>query len=100
MPDEMLPDKGDGQKAVGLSSLPYDLESMWRGSAGNDMWIVDIMTGQAEKFKENLRARTRFSPAGKYLSWYQEADSSWYAYDIAASKEIRLTSPSTLRGVG
>ncbi|MEZ4996427.1 MAG: hypothetical protein R2758_02735 [Bacteroidales bacterium] len=30
MPDVMLPDKGDGQKAVGLSSLPYDLESMWR----------------------------------------------------------------------
>jgi dienelactone hydrolase len=97
MPDIMIPDKGDGRKAVGMSSLPYDLESMWRGSAGNDMWIVDIMTGEAVKFKENLRARTRFSPAGKYLYWYQEADSSWYAYDVNAAKEARLTSPSTLR---
>jgi dipeptidyl aminopeptidase/acylaminoacyl peptidase len=97
MPEVMIPEKGDGQKAVALSSLPYDLESMWKGSAANDMWIVDIMTGEAVKFKENLRARIRFSPAGKYLYWYQEADSSWYAYDVAAAKEARLTRPSTLR---
>jgi dienelactone hydrolase len=96
MPDVMLPDKGDGPKAVALSSLPYDLESMWKGSAGNDMWIVDIMTGQVVSFKENLKARSRFSPAGKYLYWYQEADSSWYAYDLAGERETRLTNPSML----
>ncbi|MDM8001369.1 MAG: prolyl oligopeptidase family serine peptidase [Bacteroidota bacterium] len=97
MPEIMIPDKGDGAKAVGLSSLPYDLESMWKGDAANDVWTVDIMTGNAVKIKENLRARMRFSPAGKYLFWYHEADSSWYARDIEAGKETRLTNPSTLR---
>ena len=97
MPDVMLPDKGDGPKAVAISSLPYDLESMWRGSAGNDVWIVDINTGGAEMIKQNLRARMRFSPAGRYLWWYHEADSSWYARDIAAGEEVRLTTPATLR---
>jgi len=96
MPDLVLPDKGDGPKAVALSSLPYDLESMWKGDAGSDVWIVDIISGESVKIKENLRARMRFSPAGKYLSWYHEADSSWYARDIVSGKEARLTTPKTL----
>jgi dipeptidyl aminopeptidase/acylaminoacyl peptidase len=96
-PDIQLPDKGDGPKVAGLSSLPYELESMWKGNAGNDVWMIDVLTGEAVKIKENLRARTRFSPAGKYLFWYQEADSSWYAWDIAAGRDKRLTTPATLR---
>ena len=95
-PDIQLPDKGDGMKAVAFSTLPYDLESMWRGSAGADVWLVDIRTGEAQKIKEKLRARMRFSPAGKYLYWYHGADSSWYSYDIAAGRETRLTTPQTL----
>lgn len=97
MPDLILPDKGDGPKAVALSSLPYELESMWKGDAGSDVWIVDMSTGVPVKIKENLRARMRFSPAGRYLSWYHEADSSWYAWDVTAGKEARLTTPATLR---
>jgi len=97
MPEIMIPDKGDGASAVGLSSLPYDLESMWKGDAANDVWTVDILTGKAVKIKENFRGRMRFSPAGKYLYWYHEADSSWYARDMEAGKEVRLTNPSTLR---
>ncbi len=97
MPDLMLPDKGDGQKAVGLSSLPYDLESMWDGRGASDVWIVDINTGHLEKIKEELSARMRFSPAGKYLYWYHPADSSWYAWDVAGAREMRLTTPSALK---
>jgi dipeptidyl aminopeptidase/acylaminoacyl peptidase len=96
-PDVQLPEKGDGPKAAAFSSLPYELESMWEGNAGNDVWIIDVLTGDAVKIKEKLRARTRFSPAGNYLFWYQEADSSWYAWDIAAGRDRRLTTPATLR---
>ncbi len=97
MPEVQLPEKGDGPMAIGTSSLPYDLESMWRGSAGNDVWLVDIETGKAEQIKENFSARMRFSPAGRYLYWYQPADSSWYTRDLAGGSEARLTTPATLR---
>jgi len=97
MPDVQIPPKGDGTRALGMSSLPYNLESMWLGEAGNDVWTVDISTGKAVKIRENLRARMRFSPAGRFLYWYQDADSSWYAYDVTAGKEARLTTPATLR---
>ncbi|MDX9772717.1 MAG: prolyl oligopeptidase family serine peptidase [Bacteroidales bacterium] len=97
MPDIQLPDKGDGPKAAASSSLPYDLESMWEGNAKTDVWLVDVMTGEAKKIKEQFGSRMRFSPEGKYLCWYQEADSSWYAWDMAAGRENRLTTPQTLR---
>ncbi|MRR19640.1 S9 family peptidase [bacterium] len=95
-PDIQLPDRGDGRKAAAFSTLPYDLESMWRGSTGADVWLVDMLTGEALKIKEKLRARMRFSPAGKYLYWYHGADSSWYSWDIAAGREVRLTRPETI----
>ena len=95
-PDVQLADKGDAQKVAAFSSLPYDLESMWEGRAKNDMWIVDVTTGEAQMIRQALRARARFSPAGKYLYWYHDADSSWYSYDVAAGREHRLTDPKTL----
>lgn len=96
MPNIQLADRGDGQVAVATSTLPYDLESMWEGFAYNDVWLVNVMNGQADKIKEKLRARVRFSPAGKYLYWYNAPDSSWYSYDVGAGIEHRLTSPETL----
>ena len=95
-PNIQLAEKGDGPVAALFSTLPYDLESMWEGSAGNDIWLVDVMNGKADQVKENLKARVRFSPAGKYLFWYNEPDSSWYSYDVDARKQHRLTTPETL----
>ncbi len=95
-PDIQLVDKGDAEKAVAFSTLPYDLESMWEGRSKSDVWIVDVNTGVAEMIRQALRARARFSPAGKYLYWYHEADSSWYSWDVAAGREYRLTDPKSL----
>ena len=38
----------------------------------------------------------RASPAGKYLYWYQAADSSWYSFNLKERAEHRLTKPATL----
>ena len=97
IPEVQLIDKGDSQKVLASSDLPYQLESMWEGSPGpNDVWLIDILTGMPQKIKVNYKARIRSSPAGKYLYWYHSNDSSWYSYDIASGKEYRLTSPETL----
>ena len=95
-PDIQLSDKGNGPVAALFSSLPYDLESMWEGREANDIWLVNVMNGKADLVKEQLKARVRFSPAGKYLYWYNEPDSSWYSYDVDTRKEYRLTRPETL----
>ncbi len=96
MPDVQLINKGDAANVVAMSNLPYELESMWEGDPRYDVWLVDVMTGVHQKIKDACRARIRVSPAGKYLYWYQGADSSWYSYDIKERREHRLTAPATL----
>ena len=97
MPDIQLIEDGDAETAVGLSNLPYELESMWESSPLRyDIWLVNVLTGAAKKIKENYRARPRVSPAGKYLYWYNAIDSSWYSYNISGGTEVRLTSRATL----
>jgi dipeptidyl aminopeptidase/acylaminoacyl peptidase len=96
IPDIQLIDKGDAKTVVAVSNLPYELESMWEGDPRYDVWLVDMITGLHKKIKENCRARIRVSQAGKYLYWYQGADSSWYSYNLKEKHEIRLTTPATL----
>jgi dipeptidyl aminopeptidase/acylaminoacyl peptidase len=96
MPDIQIVDKGDADKFVAFSNLPYELQSMWDGYPRYDVWLVDVQTGTAKQIKENYRARMRVSPGGKYLYWYHNTDSSWYSYDIMEGREQRLTTPSTL----
>jgi len=55
-----------------------------------------VTTGVRKKIKENCRVRMQASPAGKYLYWYQAADSSWYSYNLKERVEHRLTTPATL----
>lgn len=97
VPEIQLIEDGDSDMAVGLSNLPYELESMWESSPLRyDIWLVNMTTGDLKQLRHNYRARPRVSPAGKYLYWYYAVDSSWYAYNIAAGIETRLTDPSFL----
>lgn len=97
MPDVILDDNRDSPRAAGFAGKPYAVESMWLGYMQSDVYLVDVMTGSAQQIKQGTRARMRFSPAGKYLYWYNSPDSSWYTYDVAGAKEYRLTDPSTLK---
>ena len=96
MPDIQLIDKGNATSVIAMSNLPYELESMWEGDSRYDIWLVDVTTGVRKKIKENCRVRMQASPAGKYLYWYQAADSSWYSYNLKERVEHRLTTPATL----
>jgi dipeptidyl aminopeptidase/acylaminoacyl peptidase len=97
IPDIQLIDDGDADKVLGMSNLPYELESMWESHPQRyDIWLVNVTTGSAQKLKENYRARFRASPAGKYLYWYHSIDSSWYTCNISSGQEYRLTTPATL----
>jgi dipeptidyl aminopeptidase/acylaminoacyl peptidase len=96
VPDVQLIDKGDATSVVAMSNLPYELQSMWEGDPRYDVWLVDVMTGVYQKIKEDCRARMRVSPAGKYVYWYQSADSAWHSYDIMERREHRLTAPAVL----
>ncbi|MDR1406462.1 MAG: prolyl oligopeptidase family serine peptidase [Tannerella sp.] len=81
-------------KALMSTSKPYELERMWEGVGREDVYLVDLLTGETELIKRGLAARVRLSPKGKYAFWYSPQDSSWYTLSVADRREYRLTTPS------
>ncbi len=90
--------KGDHQYALGWSNNPYAIQTMWEGSPShNDIFLVNMETGQKEMIKEDLRATPQSSPLGKYLYWYNAMDSSWYTYNLESRGEFRVTNPGIIQ---
>lgn len=97
IPEVSILNKGDCEYALGLSNVPYELQSMWEGSPRHyDIYLIKVNSGERILVKKDIRADVQASPAGKYLAWYNYIDASFYSYNIAEGKEYRLSSPETL----
>ena len=84
--------KGDGEIGLGYDEDPYLRESSWTGVRNRDYYLVDFESGikrQVLKGKSNAH----LSPGGKYVIWYETADSSFYSIptDINSTDTISLT---------
>ncbi|WP_340114344.1 alpha/beta hydrolase family protein [Maribellus mangrovi] len=89
---------GDADQLLAWSNRPYAVQSMWEGSPRHlDFYLIDINTGEAEKFKEDCRARPMVSPEGKFVYWYDAMDTTWITYDIANGKEYCITTSETVQ---
>jgi len=98
IPDSRLIDEGNSNYMLLLSSKPYELQSMWEGSPDHyDVYLMNLVTGESEMIKKDIRARVEPSPAGHYLAWFNYLDYSYYTYDIKSGEEYRITDPGTVR---
>jgi dipeptidyl aminopeptidase/acylaminoacyl peptidase len=98
IPESRLIEKGNSDYVLLLSDKPYELQSMWEGSPNHyDVYLLNLLTGDKELIKKDIRARFEPSPGGKYLVWFNYPDYSYYSYDIENAKEYRLTSPDIIR---
>ncbi|MBT5425650.1 MAG: S9 family peptidase, partial [Bacteroidetes bacterium] len=93
-----LIDKGDAQKAVAWSNIPYAVQGMWEGSPShNDIYLVDTYTGATKMIKKDLRATPQASTSGKYLYWYEALDTTWHTYKLETGKEFVIASAKTIQ---
>lgn len=85
--------KGDSDKILAWSNLPYSVQTMWEGYPyHHDIYLMDIKTGDAEMIKQNIRAYPNVSPDGNYVYWYNYMDTTWNTYNISTGKEYQITS--------
>ena len=84
--------KGNGNVGLGYDDTPYIRSSSWTGKRLRDYYLVDFKSGIKRQLllKKNY---ARLSPAGKYVIWYEPADSSYYSKstDITNLKPVSLT---------
>jgi hypothetical protein len=81
---------GDARIAVASSRERYRIESMW-GEGGNDVYVVDPVTGVPKLIREMISGQAQLSPDGKYVAFYDRG--RWYGYATTTGKTVDLTGP-------
>ncbi|MFA5972147.1 MAG: prolyl oligopeptidase family serine peptidase [Lentimicrobiaceae bacterium] len=83
--------KGNADFALGSTNNPYEILSSWEGTSYRDIYLIDAKTGSRKLLLKKQPATAELSPAGKYLLYYENADSTWNTLQIATGKKFCLT---------
>jgi dipeptidyl aminopeptidase/acylaminoacyl peptidase len=94
-PTLLTVENDDAVTALLTTTIPYDIERMWKGTSRADVYSINLQTGGTQPVITGTIARVRLSPQGKYAYWYNPQDSSWYTYATAHSRLYRLTTPAS-----
>lgn len=78
-------------QAYGFVSKPYLRQISWTGKRYRDVYFINLKTGEKELILQKHGNRISYSPGGRYIAWYNEMDSCWYATDIKKDKTINLS---------
>ena len=92
MPHAEIAAKEEGDIALGVSTIPYQIQNSFESGDYADIYLVDVSTGESTLVLEKHRGSThrsalgdaRLSPEGKYLVWYSQFDSNWHAMPVTA----------------
>ncbi len=67
---------GDAAFAIGTTDVPYRQMISWDGRY-NDVYAIDVATGERRRVAERTKGFPMLSPAGKYLAWWDGAARHW-----------------------
>ena len=80
----------DGRVGVASSRERYSVSAMW-GDAGNDVYLIDGVTGGAKLLREKIEGQALLSPDARYVAMYDKGQ--WLAYAVATGRTVELTAP-------
>ena len=83
--------KGDADFALGTTNVPYELLYAREGISYRDIYLIDTKTGSRKLLLKKHPATAELSPAGKYLLYYENSDSTWNTLQVATGKKFYLT---------
>lgn len=83
--------KGDAEFALGINDEPYQILSSWEGASYRDYYYIDMKTGSRKLLLKKHETPASLSPAGKYLLYYRNADSSWNTLNTSDGKQLCIT---------
>lgn len=87
-----ISNEGDGQNAVAVDDYAYRQLISWEGYVLQDIYDLDVTTGEKTKIAEGVRGSIQMSPLGKYAYWYNNLDTAWYTYDFSKTQIRQVTS--------
>ena len=90
-PSTQIINEGNVNNALVSTSLPYQLESQWKGATASDYALVSTLNGTTKPILTNVTGRLRTSPQGSYVFGYNSVDKTWISYSVADAKLVELT---------
>jgi len=91
MPDVEIGMKGDADIALGRSNMPYRQRISWDQPGYEDVYVVDVRTGERRSVLVELQGRASLSPAAKYLYWWDGHEAAWFAMPVAGGQPVNLS---------
>jgi len=81
MPQLQLSD--DGRTGLLVTGVPYDIAAI-AGDDGNDVHLVNTVTGASKQLAVKIRGTAQLSPAAKYVTWFEGGQ--WKAHEVATGR--------------
>ncbi len=76
---------------IGMSESPYQLSNSWEIPGYSDIYLINLQKNERKLILKKTKGNPMLSPAGRFVYWYEPADSCWHTYNIANSKQTNVT---------
>jgi dipeptidyl aminopeptidase/acylaminoacyl peptidase len=96
VPELRFQEKRDLNIALGYTEEPYLDQITSVGTPNKDLYAVNLETGERKAVVKNLRCNPRLSPSGKFISWWSDQDTAWFAWNAATATIAQLTNNRTV----
>ncbi|MDR2472180.1 MAG: prolyl oligopeptidase family serine peptidase [Tannerella sp.] len=84
-------DKGNAETALGSTTQGYRIESQWTGFSRNDVYTINIATGERTLVGKAMAALPSLSVKGRYLTWYDRQAAAWFLYSVETKTTRNIT---------
>lgn len=91
-----LINEGNADYVLAKSTQNYSHEH-WDWNPKQDVSLVSLSDGKRQLVIEKLEGNARVSPLGKYVYWFSNPDSAWFAYNTQNLKLHQLTTNRTVK---
>jgi dipeptidyl aminopeptidase/acylaminoacyl peptidase len=92
-----LPDGGDGAFALGTDDRAYRIRISWDTPGWQDLYAVDLATGQRTLLMKETQARAQLSTGGAYAYRWDYATRTGVVHDLRAGTSTTVTSAIPVR---
>ncbi|MBN2011298.1 S9 family peptidase [candidate division KSB1 bacterium] len=83
--------KDNPRIALGIDTRSYEKLISWEYPEYRDAYVIDCNSGANKIILKKKQFGVSISPFGKYVLWFENADSLWYAYSVKNNQYIPLT---------
>ena len=86
--------RSDATLGVANINLPYQKTLSWDYPGFQDVYLVDLNTGERKQVAKKVRWNAGLSPEGKYLVWFDAEKRHWFAQSTSAeqAKPLQISS--------